>query len=73
MINIFSRKYSFETHYRCDPRFKTVNIDIGDFEKIKITSNPKNWSPQDLFNYLSNDSQCKPITDLLKKEVNYVY
>lgn len=62
MVNIFfSRKICFENCYRKDPRFKNYKIDIGHFEAMKVKSNPKYWSPEDVFKYLSSDPFCKNI------------
>lgn len=49
-----------------------VKINIGDFEKIKITSNPKYWSPEDVFKYLSSDQYCNDVAKILIEEVNYI-
>ncbi|XP_050436078.1 uncharacterized protein LOC126842903 [Adelges cooleyi] len=58
-------KFSFEKNYRQDPRFKNTNIDIGRIEVIKVTSNPKYWSPEDVYRYLSHDPYCKDIGQTL--------
>lgn len=52
-------KTTFENYYRQDPRFKKFKIDIGQFEPFKVTSNPKYWSAEDIYKYLTNDLFCK--------------
>ncbi|XP_029341210.1 scm-like with four MBT domains protein 1 [Acyrthosiphon pisum] len=52
-------KSTFENYYRQNPRFKKFKIDIGQLEHIKVTSNPKYWSPEDVYKYLTNDLFCK--------------
>lgn len=63
------RKTSFENCYSEDPRFKKRKIDIGHFEQIKVESNPKYWSPEDVNNYLSHDPFCKDIREALISSV----
>lgn len=69
---IFFRKSTFENYYRQDPRFKEEIIDIGHFEMTKVTSNPKYWSPFDVFKYISSDLYCRDIGMKLLDEVNNV-
>ncbi|VVC28864.1 SLED domain,Mbt repeat [Cinara cedri] len=59
-------KTSFENFYRQSPVYMNTTIDIGDFEHIKVTSNPKFWCPYDVQNYLSNDMNCTDISKKLK-------
>ncbi|VVC29794.1 SLED domain,Zinc finger, C2CH-type,Sterile alpha motif/pointed domain,Mbt repeat [Cinara cedri] len=59
-------KTSFENFYRKSPYYKNYTIDIGDFEHIQVTSNPKYWSPDDVYKYLSNDVYCEIIRKELK-------
>lgn len=66
------RKYSFENQYQRDPRFNKTEIDVRDLEKIEVTSNPKYWSPIDVFNYLSSDRHCKDVAKILIQEVNHI-
>ncbi|XP_022180429.1 scm-like with four MBT domains protein 1 [Myzus persicae] len=61
-------KTSFENYYRQNPRFKKFKIDIGRLEHIKVTSNPKSWSPRDVYKYLSNDLYCRDIGLVLYTE-----
>uniref|UniRef100_A0A2S2R5G4 Scm-like with four MBT domains protein 1 n=1 Tax=Sipha flava TaxID=143950 RepID=A0A2S2R5G4_9HEMI len=61
-------KSFFENCYRNDSRFKDYEIDIGNFQTINVTSNPKYWSPKDVYVYLLNDPCCKSVGDLLFNE-----
>ncbi|XP_022172526.1 scm-like with four MBT domains protein 1 isoform X2 [Myzus persicae] len=61
-------KTTFENYYRQNLRFKGHNIDIGQLEHIEITSNPKHWSPQDVYEYLINDIFCRDIALKLYSE-----
>ncbi|XP_029342125.1 scm-like with four MBT domains protein 1 isoform X2 [Acyrthosiphon pisum] len=54
-------KSTFENYYRQNPRFKKYKIDIGQLEHIKVTSNPKYWSAEDVYKYLTNDLFCKDV------------
>lgn len=65
-----SRKTTFENYYRHNPRFKKYKIDIGQIEPIKITSNPKFWTAEDVYKYVTNDLFCKDIGLKLFNEVN---
>lgn len=67
---MFYRKLGFEKIYREDPRFKHIIIDIGHFEVIKVTSNPKYWSSEDVYNYISNDPYCKKLGQNMISLVN---
>lgn len=71
MLIIF-RKSTFENFYRQNPRYKNEKIDIGHFEMTKVTSNPKYWSPFDVYKYLSSDLYCIDIGLKLLDEVSYV-
>jgi len=39
---------------------------------MKITSDPKYWSSQDVYNYLKNDVFCEDIAKKLFDEVNNI-
>ncbi|KAL4104178.1 hypothetical protein QTP88_019487 [Uroleucon formosanum] len=54
-------KTSFENYYRQNPRFKKFKIDIGHLEHIRVKSNPKYWSYEDVYKYLTNDLFCKDV------------
>lgn len=69
----FFRKLSFENYYRKDPRFKKFKIDIGHFETIPIRSNPKYWSPEDVYKYLSFDPYCKDFGKTLVVMVKKIF
>lgn len=71
-LNIVSRKTTFENYYRQNPRFKKYKIDIGQIEHIKVTSNPKYWSAEDVYKYLTNDLFCKDVGLKLFAGVNNI-
>lgn len=66
-------KTTFENYYRNNVRFKKFKIDIGQIEPIKITSNPKFWTAEDVYKYLVNDLFCKDVgLKLFNEEVDGV-
>lgn len=71
-LKIVSRKTSFENYYRQNPRFKKFKIDIGQLEHIRVKSNPKYWSDEDVYKYLTNDLFCKDVGLKLYAGVNNI-
>lgn len=45
---------------------------MGQIEPIKITSNPKFWSAEDVYKYLINDLFCKDVGLKLFNEVKII-
>lgn len=69
---IFYRRSVFENFYRQDLRFKKYKVDIGHFKPLRVTSNPKFWSPKDVHKYLSSDLYCTQIARKLYLEVGNI-
>lgn len=66
----FSRKTTFENHYQNNLNYHSQLLDIGDFKEIPVLSNPKLWTVEDVYEYLSTDVHCEEIKNKLLKEVN---
>jgi len=45
---------------------------MGQIEPIKITSNPKFWTAEDVYKYLINDLFCKDVGLKLFNEVKII-
>lgn len=66
------RKTTFENFYRQSSTYKDQIIQVDDFEHINVLSNPKYWSPQDVYDYLSQDVYCEDIKQVLFDGVNNI-